>query len=98
MNNENERNYTAPNYEGPMEAIEKRLEDLVAQKTANPNSLLAMLEFKRFIDGLPYGKVTFETLMALTEMAMEADPETAFILLNYATDQELYLQKHHETK
>ena len=94
MNNENERNYTAPNYEGPVEAIAKRLEDLVDQKIANPNSLLAMLELKRFIDGLPYGKVSFEALTALVEKTMSDDPGTAFVLLNYATDQELYLQKH----
>ena len=68
------------------------------QKIAHPHSLLAMLEFKRFIDSLPYGKVTFETLTALTEKTMEADLETTFILLNYATDQELYLQKYHEAK
>ena len=98
MNNENERNYTAPNYVEPMEGITKRLEELVEQKIAKPHSLLAMLEFRRFIDGLPYGKIAFETLTALTEKAMEADPQTAFILLNYATDQELYLQKHDGTK
>lgn len=44
MNNENERNYTALNYEGLMGAIAKRLEALVDQKIANPHFLLAMLE------------------------------------------------------
>ena len=80
-----------------MEAITKRLEDLVDRKIANPHSLLAMLEFRRFIDALPYGTVTFETLTAWVEKTMESDPETAFILLNYATDQELYLQKCRDT-
>lgn len=94
MNNENERNFTAPNYEGPTEAIAKRLENLLDQKIANPHSLLAMLEFKRFIDGLPYGKVTFETLTALSKKVMEADPRAAAVLLDYATNQELHLQNH----
>lgn len=96
MNNEKERNYTAPNYEGPMEEIAKRLEGVVDRKIANPHSLLAMLEFERFIDGLPYGKVSFEALTTLCEQAMERDPKTAFILLNYATEQECYLQKQPE--
>lgn len=96
MNNENERNYTAPRYEGSMEAITKRLEELVEQKIANPHSLLAMLEFKRFMDNLPYGKVSFEELTALSDQVMEDDPHVAFLLLNYATEQELYLQKHSE--
>lgn len=67
------------------------------QKIANPHSLLVMLEFRRFIDVLPHGTVTFEMLTALVEKIMEADPKAAFILLNYGTDQELYLQKYYET-
>lgn len=82
-----------PNYDSATEEVTKRLEELVAAKIREPNSLIAMLEFKRFMETLPYGKVSFETLTALCEQAMEADPKTEFILLNYATEQELYLQK-----
>lgn len=96
MNNKNEINFTAPNYEGPTEVIAKRLEDLLNQKIANPHSLLTMLEFKRFLDNLPYGKVSFEALTALCDRVMEDDPHVAFLLLNYATEQELYLQNHPE--
>lgn len=85
-----------PNYDGTKEEVAKRLEELVATKIREPNSLLAMLEFKRFMDTLPYGKVSFDTLTALCEQAMESDPETALILLNYTTEQELYLQKQPE--
>ena len=85
-----------PNYDGTAEEVTKRLEELVAAKVREPNSLLAMLEFKRFMDTLPYGKVSFNTLTALCEQAMESDPKTAFILLDYATEQELYLQKYPE--
>lgn len=83
----------APNYDGTEEDVTKRLEELVAAKLREPNSLLAMLEFKRFMDNLPYGKVSFDALTALCEQAMESDPKMAFTLLNYATEQELYLQK-----
>lgn len=83
-----------PNYAGTAEEVTKRLEELVAAKLREPNSLLAMLEFKRFIDSLPYGKVSFDALTALCEQAMERDPKTALILLNYTTEQELYLQKY----
>lgn len=85
-----------PNYDGTTEEVTKRLEKLVAAKLRDPDSLLTMLEFKRFMDNLPYGKVSFDTLTALCEQAMESDPKTAFILLNYATEQELYLQKQPE--
>lgn len=85
-----------PNYDGTKEEVAKRLEELVATKIREPNSLLAMLEFKRFMDTLPYGKVSFDTLTALCEQAMESDLETALILLNYTTEQELYLQKQPE--
>ena len=85
-----------PNYDGTAEEATKRLEELVAAKLREPNSLLAMLEFKRFMDTLPYGKVSFDTLTALCEQSMESDPKTAFLLLNYATEQELYLQKQPE--
>lgn len=85
-----------PNYDGTTEEVTKRLEELVAAKLREPNSLLAMLEFKRFVDSLPYGKVSFDALTALCEQAMERDPKTAFLLLNYATEQELYLQKQPE--
>ena len=85
---------TVSNFDGTAEEVAKRLEELVAAKLREPNSLLAMLEFKRFMDTLPYGKVSFDTLTALCEQAMESDPKTALILLNYATEQELYLQKH----
>lgn len=85
-----------PNYDGTKEEVAKRLEELVATKNREPNSLLAMLEFKRFMDTLPYGKVSFDTLTALCEQAMESDLETALILLNYTTEQELYLQKQPE--
>lgn len=67
---------------------------LVAEKLREPNSLLTMLEFKRFMDNLPYGKVSFDTLTALCEQVMENDSKMALLLLNYATEQELYLQKH----
>lgn len=87
---------TVPNYDGTAEEVTKRLEELVAAKIREPNSLLAMLEFKRFIDSLPYGKVSFDTLTALCEQAMEADPKTAFVLLNYATEQEVYIQSQPE--
>ena len=83
-----------PNYAGTAEEVTKRLEELVAAKLREPNSLLAMLEFKRFIDSLPYGTVSFDALTALCEQSMESDPKTALILLNYATEQELYLQKY----
>lgn len=83
-----------PNYDGTAEEVTKRLEELVAAKVREPNSLLAMLEFKRFMDTLPYGKVSFNTLTALCEQAMESDPNTAFILLNYATNQKLYFQNN----
>ena len=83
-----------PNYAGTAEEVTKRLEELVAAKLKEPNSLLAMLEFKRFMDSLPYGKVSFDALTVLCEQAMERDPKTAFILLNYATNQELYFQKN----
>lgn len=82
---------TAPNYEGPTEAITKRLEELLNQEIANPQPLLSMLEFKR----LPYGKVTFEALTALCEQTMESDPKAPFLLF-YATEQELYFQKQLE--
>lgn len=85
-----------PNYDGTKEEVAKRLEELVATKIREPNSLIAMLEFKRFMDTLPYGKVSFDTLTALCEQAMESDLETALILLNYTTEQELYLQKQPE--
>lgn len=85
-----------PNYDGTKEEVANRLEELVAAKIREPNSLLAMLEFKRFMDTLPYGKVSFDTLTALCEQAMESDLETALILLNYTTEQELYLQKQPE--
>lgn len=85
-----------PNYDGTTEEVTKRLEELVAAKLGESNSLLAMLEFKRFMDSLPYGKVSFDALTALCEQAMERDPKTAFLLLNYATEQELYLQKQPE--
>lgn len=39
-----------PNYDGTAEEVTKRLEELVATKVREPNSLLAMLEFKRFMD------------------------------------------------
>lgn len=83
-----------PNYDGTAEEVTKRLQELVVAKVREPNSLLAMLEFKRFMDTLPYGKVSFDTLTALCEQTMESDPKTAFILLNYATNQELYFQKN----
>lgn len=85
-----------PNYDGTKEEVAKRLEKLAATKIREPNSLLAMLEFKKFMDTLPYGKVSFDTLTALCEQAMESDLETALILLNYTTEQELYLQKQPE--
>ena len=85
-----------PNYDGTKEEVAKRLEELVATKIREPSSLIAMLEFTRFVDTLPYGKVSFDTLTALCEQAMESDPETALILLNYTTEQELYLQKQPE--
>lgn len=85
---------TVSNYDGTAEEATKRLEELVAAKLREPNSLLAMLEFKRFIDSLPYGTVSFDALTALCEQSMERDTKTAFVLLNYATEQELYLQKH----
>lgn len=85
-----------PNYDGTAKEVTKRLEELVAAKLREPNSLLALLAFKRFMDSLPYGKVSFDTLTALCEQAMERDPKTAFLLLNYATEQELYLQKQPE--
>lgn len=87
---------TVSNYAGTAAEATKRMEELVAAKLREPNSLLAMMEFKRFMDTLPYGKVPFDTLTALCEQSMENDPKTAFILLNYATEQELYLQKHPE--
>lgn len=87
---------TVSNSDGTAAEVTKRLEELVAAKLREPNSLLAMLEFKRFIDSLPYGTVSFDTLTALCEQSMESDPKTAFILLNYATEQERYLQKHPE--
>lgn len=85
------RENIVPNYAGTKEEVTKRLEELVSAKIREPNSLLAMLEFKRFMDSLPYGKVSFDALTALCEQAMERDPKTAFILLNYATNQELYV-------
>lgn len=88
------RENIVPNYAGTKEEVTKRLEELVSAKIREPNSLLAMLEFKRFMDSLPYGKVSFDALTALCEQAMERDPKTAFILLNYATNQELYFQKN----
>lgn len=87
---------TVSNYDDTAEEASKRLEELVAAKLREPNSLIAMLEFKRFIDSLPYGTVSFDALTALCEQSMESDPKTALILLNYATEQELYLQKHPE--
>lgn len=88
------KNNIVPSYDGTTEEASKKLEELVAAKLREPNSLLAMLEFKRFMDTLPYGKVSFDALTALCEQAMERDPKTAFILLNYATNQELYFQKN----
>ena len=88
------KNNIVPIYDGTTEEVTKRLEELVAAKLREPNSLLAMLEFKRFMDSLPYGKVSFDALTALCEQAMERDPKTAFILLNYATNQELYFKKN----
>ena len=44
-----------PNYDGTAEEVTKRLQELVVAKVREPNSLLAMLEFKRFMDTLPYG-------------------------------------------
>ena len=88
------RENIVPNYAGTAEEVTKRLEELVAAKLREPNSLLAMLEFKRFMDSLPYGKVSFDALTALCEQSMERDPNTAFILLNYATNQELYFQNN----
>lgn len=90
------KNNIVPNYEGTTEEVTKRLEELVASKLREPNSMLAMLEFKGFMDALPYGKVSFDTLTALCEQAIENDLPTAFLLLNYATEQELYLQKQSE--
>jgi len=88
--------HIVPNYAGTAEEVTKRLEELVAAKLREPNSLLAMFAFKRFMDSLPYGKVSFDALTALCEQAMERDPKTVFLLLNYATEQELYLQKQPE--
>ena len=85
---------TVSNYDGTAAEATKRMDELVAVKLREPNSLLAMLEFKRFMDSLPYGKISFDALTALCEQAMGRDPKTAFILLNYATNQELYLQKN----
>lgn len=88
------KNNIVPSYDGTTEEASKTLEELVAAKLREPNSLLAMLEFKRFMDTRPYGKVPFDALTALCEQAMERDPKTAFILLNYATNQKLYFQKN----
>mgnify|MGYP003293451993 CR=1 FL=1 len=85
--------HIVPNHAGTTEEVTKRLEELVAVKLREPNSLLAMLEFKQFMDSLPYGKVSFDALIALCEQVMEKDPMTAVLLLNFATDQELHLQK-----
>lgn len=64
---------------------------LVDQVIEVPNSYLSMANFKRFLNMLPYGTISFEILAQQTERVREHDLHTAYLLLNYATEQELFL-------
>ena len=77
----------------PSQALKEELTNLVNQLIEDPTSFLAIMEFNKFISKLPYGSVDFNTLSSLTEAAMEANPGTAFVLLKYSTDQELFFQE-----
>lgn len=88
------RNKIVSNNVNPEDSIAKKLEELLNQKIDNPNSLIAMFEFKRFLDALPYGKIPFEILMALTQKAIDPDPKAAKMLLKFADKQEQYFQEH----
>ena len=74
------------------QALTEELIRLVNQLVEDPTSFLSIMEFKKFIENLPYGSVDFNTLSSLIDKVMEVDPGTAFLLLKYSTDQELFLQ------
>lgn len=76
----------------PSQALKDELVNLVNQLIEDPTSLFAIMKLKGFIDNLPYGSVDFDTLSGLIDTVMEIHPGTAFLLLKYSTDQELFLQ------
>lgn len=73
--------------------IIKALEAMVNSVLDNPTSFTSIAKFKSFVDSIPYGKIPSETLMHLIDKVLEIDSNIAFVLLTYATEQDVFLQK-----
>lgn len=83
---------------GDVEIIESKemvceLEELVDKLIADPTSFLAIMKFKGFMDDLPYGKVSNDTLNVMYDRVVKVNPTMAYVILKYSTNQTLYLQK-----
>lgn len=79
------------NDEKSTQQLERELEYLVSQLTEKPKTLLAHAAFSRYMDNLPFGKVSFDFINDLIQRSMHADFHTALRLMEFAVDQEKYL-------
>lgn len=75
------------------EEIVKTLETMVNSFVEDPTSFISITKFKIFVDSIPYGKIPSETLMQLIDKVLEIDSNVAFVLLTYAAEQDVFLQK-----
>lgn len=75
------------------EQIIKTLETIVNSILENPTSFISITKFKSFVDSIPYGKIPSEALMHLIDKVLEIDYNIAFVLLTYAAEQDVFLQK-----
>lgn len=75
------------------EEIVKTLETMVNSVVEDPTSFISITKLKSFVDSIPYGKIPSETLMQLIDKVLEIDSNVAFVLLTYAAEQDVFLQK-----
>lgn len=91
---EKNSDHSSSDFDGVTEAeIVETLETMVNSAMEDPTSFISITKFKTFIDHIPYGKIPSETLMQLIDKVLETESNIAFVLLTYAAEQDVFLQK-----
>lgn len=66
---------------------EKDLRELVDKLVEDPNSLLEIMNFKAFVENLPYGSVSDKVLKEMVDKLMEVNLGMAMVLFKYQVKQ-----------
>lgn len=67
--------------------MEEQLKEVVGALVKEPTSFLAIVEFKQFIEELPYGTVSNDMLGEMTDQLMKKNKSMAMVMMKYAVNQ-----------